>query len=451
MNIPCRSCYKCVVKLSFLLCGVLFIQFAAKAQNSFGIMAGGGKTLLKKIPGSIEDFNRYSSRTSFWGGLTGKFALGEQGFSLFTSLNYARKGYNYHLQNNTGLNNTIKDSFFTQDLNYVDVSLFLLKKFSLDERTGFFIGAGPVLNVFVSGKETITASYFGSGMPSVNTTKTNLQTGTSAGNYKRLFPSINLVGGVEFGRFSLCFNYNIPIDYYYIDSRKKLQHSLKSFGVSAGFTLLKTNKGDPVLKERKVYVPKETREKKIEPVKIDSTLDSDGDNILDYKDKCPGHKGVAKYDGCPVPDSDGDGVNDDADKCPQVEGPVSNYGCPEFKEPEVPVSKDTMRFTIYFEQAKSELKTNGFKTLDEVVRLMKADPKLVAQFNGHTDSHGSVEANSIRAFSRASICADYVASFFIDRKRLTVAAYSNRQPVADLRNPSVQWKNRRVEVLLYVK
>ncbi|HQR02115.1 MAG TPA: OmpA family protein, partial [Ferruginibacter sp.] len=104
-----------------------------------------------------------------------------------------------------------------------------------------------------------------------------------------------------------------------------------------------------------------------------------------------------------------------------------------------------------FDQAKSELKTVGFKTLDEVVRLMKANPRLVAQFNGHTDAHGSVEANSIRAFSRASICADYVASFFVERTRLTVAAFSNRQPIADLNNPSVQWKNRRVEVLLYEK
>jgi len=39
----------------------------------------------------------------------------------------------------------------------------------------------------------------------------------------------------------------------------------------------------------------------------------------------------------------------------------------------------------------------------------------------------------------------------VERFRLTVAAFSNRQPIADLNNPSVQWKNRRVEVLLYEK
>lgn len=446
------SYYKTMVKGILLLSLVFSAIPVLKAQTSFGITAGYGKSSLTKIQGSIEPFSRYSSRNSFWGGLNARFALGEHGFFLATSLIYNQRGYDYKLQNTTGANNTLKDSAFLQTLNYTDLNLILLKKFSLDERSGFFVGVGPVVNVFVSGKEKISMNYFGNTIPSSTTTKSNLQTGSAAGNYKRIYPSLSVMAGFEYRRFSVAVHYNMPLDYYYIDAGKKLQHSIRSFGVSAGFTLFTSHKGDPVLRERKVFVPKETREPKVvQPVKIDSTLDTDGDSIPDYKDKCPGHKGTATYEGCPVPDSDGDGVNDDADKCPQVEGPVSNNGCPEFKEPEVPNSPDTIRFTIYFEQAKSELKTTGFKTLDEVVRLMKANPRLVAQFNGHTDAHGSVEANSIRAFSRAAICADYVASFFIERTRLTVAAFSNRKPVADLNDPSVQWKNRRVEILLYQK
>jgi hypothetical protein len=45
-------------------------------------------------------------------------------------------------------------------------------------------------------------------------------------------------------------------------------------------------------------------------------------------------KGVAKYNGCPIPDSDGDGVNDEEDKCPDTPGPASNNGCPVVKEEE---------------------------------------------------------------------------------------------------------------------
>src|SRR5262249_34833019 len=38
---------------------------------------------------------------------------------------------------------------------------------------------------------------------------------------------------------------------------------------------------------------------------VQTPKDSDGDGIMDDKDKCPNVPGVAKYDGCPVPDTDG--------------------------------------------------------------------------------------------------------------------------------------------------
>eukprot|EP00611_Tribonema_gayanum_P024957 TRINITY_DN558_c0_g1_i1.p1 TRINITY_DN558_c0_g1~~TRINITY_DN558_c0_g1_i1.p1 ORF type:complete len:295 (-),score=1.93 TRINITY_DN558_c0_g1_i1:125-1009(-) len=56
--------------------------------------------------------------------------------------------------------------------------------------------------------------------------------------------------------------------------------------------------------------------------------DTDGDGIVDSKDKCPTVAGIAKYDGCPVPDTDGDGINDDNDKCPTVKGLSKYDGCP---------------------------------------------------------------------------------------------------------------------------
>ncbi|HQR01639.1 MAG TPA: hypothetical protein PLA61_12390, partial [Ferruginibacter sp.] len=113
------------VSILFLVCLLFISRSSIQAQNSYGIIAGGGKTMLKKIPGSIEDFNRFSSRTSFWGGITARFGLGEQGFSLFTSAVYNKKGYTYSQQNTTGMTNTLKDSAFNQDLNYADINIQL--------------------------------------------------------------------------------------------------------------------------------------------------------------------------------------------------------------------------------------------------------------------------------------------------------------------------------------
>jgi len=56
--------------------------------------------------------------------------------------------------------------------------------------------------------------------------------------------------------------------------------------------------------------------------------DSDGDGIIDAKDKCPNVVGLERYDGCPIPDTDGDGINDEVDKCPNERGTAKYNGCP---------------------------------------------------------------------------------------------------------------------------
>ena len=87
--------------------------------------------------------------------------------------------------------------------------------------------------------------------------------------------------------------------------------------------------------------------------------DADGDGIIDSKDLCPDVKGRIRTDGCPdkdrdgisdgddpcpeepgdfngCPDSDGDGVGDAMDKCPNDKGPVNLMGCPDRDRDGVP-------------------------------------------------------------------------------------------------------------------
>ena len=56
--------------------------------------------------------------------------------------------------------------------------------------------------------------------------------------------------------------------------------------------------------------------------------DTDGDGLIDSKDRCPLVPGPRENQGCPWPDTDGDGLTDNVDACPTTPGPKENKGCP---------------------------------------------------------------------------------------------------------------------------
>lgn len=67
-------------------------------------------------------------------------------------------------------------------------------------------------------------------------------------------------------------------------------------------------------------------------------LDTDADGVVDYLDRCPTVPGLEKFDGCP--DRDGDGIEDAFDKCPDVPGTAEFFGCPDRDGDGIPDSED---------------------------------------------------------------------------------------------------------------
>ncbi len=69
---------------------------------------------------------------------------------------------------------------------------------------------------------------------------------------------------------------------------------------------------------------------------LDEISDADGDGILPPKDGCPDKPedadGFEDDDGCPDLDNDGDGVVDASDQCRDESGVVENRGCPDADE-----------------------------------------------------------------------------------------------------------------------
>lgn len=175
--------------------------------------------------------------------------------------------------------------------------------------------------------------------------------------------------------------------------------------------------------------------------------DTDKDGINDEEDKCPTIAGVARYQGCPVPDTDKDGINDEEDKCPTVPGVRENNGCPAIKE-EVVKKVTASAKNVFFVTGSAKLQTKSFKSLDEVVAILNEDAALKLDIEGHTDNTGTDKVNIPLSQNRAKAVYDYLVGKGIEAARLSSEGYGSSKPVADNKTAAGRTLNRRVEMKL---
>jgi OOP family OmpA-OmpF porin len=176
--------------------------------------------------------------------------------------------------------------------------------------------------------------------------------------------------------------------------------------------------------------------------------DRDKDGINDEEDKCPDVPGVARYQGCPVPDRDRDGINDEEDKCPDVPGVKENNGCPIIKE-EVVMKVAASAKNIFFATGSAKLLPKSFKALNDVAAILKEDGALKLDIEGHTDITGSDKINIPLSKNRAKSVYDYLTTKGgIDASRVTSEGYGSSQPIADNKTTKGKALNRRVVMKL---
>ena len=175
--------------------------------------------------------------------------------------------------------------------------------------------------------------------------------------------------------------------------------------------------------------------------------DTDKDGINDEEDKCPSVAGVARYAGCPIPDTDGDGVNDEEDKCPSVPGIASNAGCPEIKA-EVITKVAFAAKNVFFNTGSYQLQKKSYAPLNEVAKILKDNPSLQLDVEGHTDNSGDAAKNQTLSENRAAAVKAYLVAQGVEGSRLTSAGFGSDRPLADNKTAAGKAKNRRVELKL---
>jgi OOP family OmpA-OmpF porin len=139
----------------------------------------------------------------------------------------------------------------------------------------------------------------------------------------------------------------------------------------------------------------------------------------------------------PIPlDSDKDGVPDNLDQCPNTPlgATVDARGC------------WTYAAKVLFDLNSAEVKSEAYPMLNESVLILKQNPNLKVQIDGHADSTGAAEYNMTLSEKRAQGVKDFFVSRGIDPNRLTTKGFGITKPAASNKTKEGRAKNRRVEL-----
>jgi len=186
--------------------------------------------------------------------------------------------------------------------------------------------------------------------------------------------------------------------------------------------------------------------------------DGDRDGVPDDSDICPGLVGVPSSDplmhGCPeLPtDSDGDGIPEIYDACPRKPGISTGvretHGCPPTAPPKAEVVEQQIVISqqVTFETGTAVLRPESEAVLDEVARVMQAEPALeLVEVAGHTDDTGTPELNQRLSKERARAVVAWLVAHGVAKERLQARGYGQSRPLAPNTDELGRARNRRVE------
>jgi outer membrane protein OmpA-like peptidoglycan-associated protein len=105
-------------------------------------------------------------------------------------------------------------------------------------------------------------------------------------------------------------------------------------------------------------------------------------------------------------------------------------------------------YGIYFDTGKSTLKPESQTTLQEIAKLMKADPSIKLYVVGHTDNTGLFDANMKLSMDRAAaVVNSLISQFSVNAVRLKACGNGPTAPVASNDTEEGKALNRRVELV----
>lgn len=100
---------------------------------------------------------------------------------------------------------------------------------------------------------------------------------------------------------------------------------------------------------------------------------------------------------------------------------------------------------INFDIDKASIKPESMGTLNMIVKVMKNNPDVKFEIDGHTDNTGESAHNLTLSQQRADAVEDQLMKMGIDQSRLTTKGLGDTKPISDNNSPEGKANNRRVE------
>ena len=98
---------------------------------------------------------------------------------------------------------------------------------------------------------------------------------------------------------------------------------------------------------------------------------------------------------------------------------------------------------VYFEYDKFNLTAKSIQALKGVSDLMQRNSKITLSIEGHADERGTREYNLALGERRANAAKDYLMTYGISGKRISVISYGKEKPVNPASSPIAWSQNRR--------
>jgi outer membrane protein OmpA-like peptidoglycan-associated protein/opacity protein-like surface antigen len=103
---------------------------------------------------------------------------------------------------------------------------------------------------------------------------------------------------------------------------------------------------------------------------------------------------------------------------------------------------------VQFETGKSVLLSQSYKSLNDILAILKKYPSYKLQIEGNTDNQGNESANQQLSQRRAEACKAYLVSKGISASRMRASGLGSSQPIAPNTTVEGRKQNRRVEFRL---